>query len=57
MCFELVLWYTCDWCFSVGWEATGKTLGVFHLPKTFGNFHGKVHRVRNVFHLTLVQFV
>ena len=32
-------------------------MGVFHLPKTFGNFHGKVHRVKNVFHLTQVQFV
>ena len=29
----------------------------FHLPKTFGNFHGKVHRVKNVFHLTQVPFV
>ena len=29
----------------------------FHLPKPFGNFHGKVHRVKNVFHLTQVPFV
>ena len=28
-----------------------------HLPKTFGNFHGKVHRVKNVFHLTQVPLV
>ena len=33
-----------------------KTRGVFHLPKTFGNFHGKVHRVKNAFHLTQVPF-
>ena len=32
-------------------------MGVFHLRKTFGNFHGKVHRVKNVFHLTQVQLV
>ena len=32
-------------------------MGVFHLRKTFGNFHGKVHRVKNVFHLTQVPFV
>ena len=25
-----------------------------HLPKTFGNFHGKVHRVKNVFQVPLV---
>ena len=31
--------------------------GVFHLPKPFGNVHGKVHRVKNVFHLTQVPFV
>ena len=32
--------------------------GIFHdhSPKTFGNFHGKVHRVKNVFHLTQVTF-
>ena len=31
--------------------------GIFHdhLPKTFGNFHGKVHRVKNVFHLTQIK--
>ena len=34
-----------------------KLSGVFHLPKTFGNFHGKVHRVKNVFYLTQVAFV
>ena len=28
-----------------------------HLPKTFGNFHGKVLRVDNVFHLTRAPFV
>ena len=28
-----------------------------HLPKTFGNFHGKVHRVKNVFHFTQVPLV
>ena len=31
-------------------------LGVFHLPKTFGNFHEKFHGVKNVFHLTQVLF-
>ena len=36
---------------------TRETLGVFHLPKTFGNFHGKVHRVKNVSHLTQVPLV
>ena len=35
----------------------GPVLGVFHLPKTFGNFHGKVHRVKNVFYLTPVPSV
>ena len=35
----------------------GSILGVFHLPKTFGNFHGKVHRVKNVFYLTPVPSV
>ena len=30
---------------------------IFHLPKTFGNFHGKVHGVKSVFHLTQVPFV
>ena len=34
-----------------------KLSDVFHLPKTFGNFHGKVHRVKNVFYLTQVAFV
>ena len=34
-----------------------KNWGVFHLPKTFGNFHGKVHRVKIVFKLTQVPFV
>ena len=28
-----------------------------HLPKTFGNFHGKGHRVKNVFHVTQVPLV
>ena len=32
-------------------------LGVFLLPKSFGNFHGKVHRLMNVYHLKLVRFV
>ena len=32
------------------------TLGAFHLPKTLKNFHGEVHRVKNVFHLTQVPF-
>ena len=27
-----------------------------HLPKTFGNFHGKVHRVKNLFHSIQVPF-
>ena len=31
-------------------------LGVFHLPKTFGNFHEKIHRVKNVFHFPQVPF-
>ena len=49
---------------SLGWvrikyllSALTSTMGVFHLRKTFGNFHGKVHRVKNVFHLTQVPFV
>ena len=32
-------------------------MGTFHLPKTLRNFHGKVLRVKNVFHLTQVPFV
>ena len=32
-------------------------MSTFHLPKTLRNFHGKVHRVNNVFHLTQVPFV
>ena len=35
----------------------GSILGVFHLPKTFGNFHGKVYRVKNVFYLTPIPSV
>ena len=38
------------------WEG-GKRGGRFHSPKTFGNFLGKVHRVKNVFHLTQFPFV
>ena len=34
-----------------------KNWGVFNLPKTFGNFHGKVYRVKIVFILTQVPFV
>ena len=34
-----------------------KLSGILHLPKTFGNFHGKGHRVKNVFYLTQVAFV
>ena len=33
------------------------SLGVFPLPKTFGNSHGKVHRAKNVFHLAQAPFV
>ena len=29
-------------------------MGAFYLPKTLRNFHGPVHRVKNVFHLTSV---
>ena len=32
------------------------TEGAFHLPKTLRNFHGEVHRVKNVFHLIQVPF-
>ena len=32
-------------------------MGTFHLPKTLRNFHGNVHRVKNVFRLTKVPFV
>ena len=32
-------------------------MGTFHLPKTLRNFHGNVHRVKNVFHLTKVPLV
>ena len=32
-------------------------MGAFHLPKTLRNFHGNIHRVKNVFHLTKVPFV
>ena len=34
-----------------------KLSGILHLPKTFGNVHGKGHRVKNVFYLTQVAFV
>ena len=30
--------------------------GAFHLPKTLRNFHGEVHRVKNVFYLTQIPF-
>ena len=32
-------------------------MGTFPFPKTLRNFHGKVHRVKKVFHLTQVPFV
>ena len=34
-----------------------KNWGVFRLPKTFENFHGKVHRVKIMFILTQIPFV
>ena len=33
------------------------TWGVFHLAKTIRNCHGKVHLVKNLFHLTQVPFI
>lgn len=33
------------------------TLGAFYLPKPLRNLHGKVHRMKNVFHLTQVPFL
>ena len=33
------------------------TLGAFYLPKTLRTLHGKVHRMKNVFHLTQVPFL
>ena len=33
-----------------------RDMGVFHLAKTFRNFHGNVHRVKNMFHVTQVPF-
>ena len=44
--------------FPISWPSYlfSLTLGAFDLPKTLRNFHGEVHRVRNVFHLTQVPF-
>ena len=33
-----------------------RDMGVFHLAKTLRNFHGDVHRVKNMFHVTQVPF-
>ena len=35
MCFELVLWYTCDWCFPVGGEANREDVRRFSFTKNF----------------------
>ena len=40
-----------------GGSKTLETQGTFHLPDTLRNLNAKVHRVKNVFHLTQVPFV